>query len=250
MKRATLIALALIAFAARGQAQTVVQHKGCTSGAAATSVACAFASNIGAGHLLVYMTGGAESSTLGAPTDNNTNTIVKDISCGDVSQPCNTGGSGTCNSYHVANSNSGATTVTAHATAANSALFVWIAEISGMNTSSPGDQTGDAFSATPSVSTSGSDTNATDLVAALFMDLPNNATLTVGSGYTGDLIANSTDGDAAFGEFKTVSATGVQSATVGGNGTDTLAMCIATFAASGGGGGACGHFGMTQGMGC
>jgi hypothetical protein len=204
---------------------TVVQHRS-TFGNGVSSQALAFLSNNAAGNLLVYCGGvGFGPGPLTAATDTNTNTIANATANAGVN-----GGAGSSRVDYVANSHSGANTVTVHSTTAGDVhIHIW--EISGCVTISPvGDSGKVNSSATASVSTTGSLALIGDAVLAFFYDDAANDALVAGSGYgTSDLSANTTGGDSALSEFKTATAGGTQNATLTGNGAHALSQSIVVF---------------------
>jgi len=201
-----------------------VQHRTAFSNGT-TTLALAFLSNNAAGNLLAYASaaGVAGSGSMNAATDSNTNTIANAVTIASVS------GNGAARIDYVANSNSGANTVTGHAgSTVDIHLHIW--EISGCVTSSPVRASGSTHSATASVSTSTTAPLTGDAVLGFFYDNPANNTLTAGSGYTtSDTSRNSTGGDAALSEYKTATGNGTQTATCSGNGVNTLTQVIAVF---------------------
>lgn len=204
-----------------------VQHRS-NFGTNVTSVAIAFASNNAAGNLLSYSSAAANNVTINAATDNNTNTIANAVNVINGS-----GSAGNGRMDYVANSHSGANTVTGNSSA-SADIHVHIWEISGCVTASPvrdSGSVGAGGSTTGSVSTAGTSTLSGDAVLAFFYDNPANDALTAGSGYSpSELSANSTGGDAAISEYKSATAGGTQTATCGGNGTSALGpQIIVTF---------------------
>src|ERR1700674_2337051 len=207
----------------------VVQHRS-TTGINVTSVALAFSSNVTAGSLLAYLSSDFPTGTILAATDNNSNTIALAASV------ATTDGDNRCD--YVASANSGATTVTGHGNAGGADMFLHIYEISGCVTSSPVRDSGNAHSATGSVSTAGSTSLTGDAVLAFFSDSPQPDTLTVGAGYSQTELQRDavTNNESCFSEFKAATAGGTQTATCGGNATDVLVMLIVTFKVASGAG--------------
>lgn len=239
MRKFLLLAVLLLCgrtlFAA---APTIAQHKSnfLTS---SNTITVTFGSNITAGDMVLAWVGcgGAGAPTINTPTINGSaNTFVK------VAGASNAGGSTgqSQSALYVINSISGSTSnaVTATFSSAADDPHLHIMDISGQ-AASPQDATGNTQSATMSVSTSGSTTTANDLVIAFFYDNSNNVTFSAGTGYSQvEQTNDSTNGDSAFSESKTVSSTGVQTATGSGNGSDSLGQGIIAIAGASGGGGA------------
>lgn len=203
-----------------------VQNRNFT-GHAVSSLALAFTSNNAAGNLLVYFSSCFDGSpnTVTASTDSNTNTIAQAganiDSTGNASMRCD----------YVASSNSGANTVTGHNSGTAGEVFIYIWEISGCATSSPVRDTGSvANSATASVSTAGSTSQSGDAVIACFHSDHATFTFTVGSGYSNlTQVSQPTDGACGCSEWKAATGSGTQTATVSGNGANTMTQFIAVF---------------------
>src|SRR5215470_17542972 len=220
-------AFLLLCSPALAQTATVVQsNSGFATGGTNPSVS--FPSNNTAGNLLWVAVG--SDATIATPTDTRGNTYALAISV------TGSGGSGNAAIYYVASAAAGSNTVTCHHPASGD-THCHIAEISGLTTTSPLDQTGSvASSSTCSVSTAGATTQANEWVAAFFYDAPFSRTLTAGTGYTQLQFSNDTSaGDAAISESASATSTGVKTATCGGNSTDVLSQLITTFKATSGG---------------
>jgi hypothetical protein len=191
-----------------------------------TSASVVFTSNCAAGNLLIYGTGAGNGTGITAATDNNTNTIAL------AKAQAGTTPAGDCRVDYVANSNAGACTVTCHATGSSDMhLHIW--EVSGVTTTSPLRDTGSvASSATGSVTTAGSTTVSGDADFAFFQDDPNGDTLTADGSFTWNEFSTKAAGDSALSELKQATASGSQTATVSGNGTNVMSQIIATFIAA------------------
>lgn len=232
MRKLSLLALLLLFVSLPASATiTVVQHTHATPCTGTTSCAVAFASNVTSGSSCVYVSSANETATgnMNIATDSNSNTIVL--------AKLNDSASGAVRIDYVKNCNAGATTVTAHCGQAGSRLHLHIYEISGLNTSSPLDQTNNGTQAatSQSISTSSPTTTASEIVFGIFYDFPNNDSLTAGSGFSPSEFTDGGSGnETLLTEVKIVSSTGTQTATATcGSGTNTIRQIIATFAASG-----------------
>lgn len=195
---------------------------------AGTTVSATFASAITAGHMIVCLaSGGATALTFNTPTmtgETFTNWIT--VGTNDIAE-----------AWASNSAVGGQTVVTLTATQATD-IHIHVIEVSGQ-AASPRDQSGSANSATLSVSTAATTTTANDLILAFFWDNATNATWVAGTGYSQvKQTNNATGGDSAISESKTVSATGVQTATASGtNGTDVCQQIILAIAGTAGGGG-------------
>lgn len=229
-----ILGLLVVLFAcspARAAAPTIVQTSPSTCFASsASTITCAFASNVTAGHTILACLGTAQAvTTVNTPTmTGETFTKITGMSNAGAS----TQGQVSC--YATNSAVGGHNSLTWTDSTADD-MHVHMAEISGQS-GSPQDATGNTNGTTCSVSTSASTTTANDLVIAFFYDNNANHTITAGSGYSQmQQTNNTTGGDVAFSEDKSVSATGTQTATCSGNSTDNLAQGIIAIAGSGGG---------------
>jgi len=225
-----------------GNSVTCVQAavKIITSG---TSTTLAYGSNPTANHLLIAWL--SSDCPLSASSCNTEAATISDT-IGNTWNTCparlvGSGTQGSVYCWYAVNNSTAADTITyASLLAPGSASHLMLqTEWSGMATSSVLDQTGTATAANQTtVSTSSATTNGTDLVCGHFMDWTNNDTLTVGSGYT--IVGHNqdtTNGSADMTECKTVTTTGTQTATCGGNTSgDILVDTIQAFKTPVGGG--------------
>lgn len=209
------------------QTATVVQsNSGFATGGTNPSVK--FSTNNTAGNLLWVAVG--SDATITAPTDSLGNTYTLAVAV------TGSGGSGNAAIYYAPSALPGANTVTCNHSG-NGNTHCHIAEINGLVSSSPLDQTGNVVSSsTCSVSTSGATAQANEWIGAFVYDSPNSNTLTSGTGDTQiQLSKNTGSGDAALSVSQNVSFTGIQTATCGGNSSNVLSQLITTFKASGSG---------------
>lgn len=227
--RISAIASLLWCSFAIGQTATVVQSNSAfaTSG---TNPTVSFPNNNTAENLLWVAVG--SDATITTPTDTLGNTYTLAISV------TGSGGSGNAAIYYVASAKAGSNTVTCNHSG-NGDTHCHIAEINGLVSSSPLDQTGSvASSSTCSVSTSGATSQANEWIGAFAYDSPSSNALTPGTSYSQiQLSRNTSAGDAALSESENVGLTGVQTATCGGNSSNVLSQLITTFKASGNGSG-------------
>jgi hypothetical protein len=209
-------------------APTVVQHNsGFSNGT--TTLSVSFGSAVTAGNMLLVWIGINQSNSISTVTMTG-ETLTKVTGASNAG----TAGNGATALYAENGAAGGQTQVTV-TTSGSDDIHVHIIEVHGQS-GSPQDATGNTESATLSVSTSASTTTANDLVVAFFWDFHTAASLTAGGSYSLiDLSQNNTGGDSALTESKTVSATGVQTATAGGNGTDVCEQGIIAIAGTGGG---------------
>ncbi len=224
-----IVTLLLCSRFALAQTATVVQgNSSFATGGANPSVS--FTNNNTAGNL-IWVAAGSDA-TITTPTDTAGNTYTLAISVTGSS------GSGNAAVYYATTAVGGPNTVTCNH-AGNGNTHCHIAEISGLVTSSPLDQTGSVASSSGcAVSTSAATIQSNEWVGAFFYDSPNNKTLIAGTGYTKvQLSTNSSSGDSALSESQNVGSTGVQTATCGGNSSNVLSQLITTFKASGTGSG-------------
>lgn len=214
---------------APAQTATVVQsNSGFATGGTNPSVS--FPINNTAGNLLWVAVG--SDATVTAPTDSLGNTYTLAVAV------TGSGGSGNAAIYYAPSALPGANTVTCNHSG-NGNTHCHIAEINGLVSSSPLDQTGNVVSSsTCSVSTSAATTQANEWIGAFVYDSPNSNSLTSGTGDTQiQLSKNTGSGDAALSVSQNVSFTGIQTATCGGNSSNVLSQLITTFKASGAGSG-------------
>ncbi len=205
-----------------GPAIVVQSKSGFATGG--TNPAVTFPSKNTAGNLLWVAVGSDAAIT--TPSDTLGNTYVLAV------KATGSGGSGNAAIYYAASARAGTNTVTCNHSG-NGNTHCHIAEISGLITSAPLDQTGSvASSAGCAVSTSAATIQANEWVAAFFYDSPTNKTLTAGNGYTKiQLSNNSSSGDSALSESQDVTSAAVQTATCSGNSSNVLSQLITTFIA-------------------
>lgn len=186
-----------------------------------TSVSVPFLGSNTAGNLLWVAVG--SSGTILPPTDTQGNTYIR------ASSVNGSGGSGNAAIYYAASAKGGTNTVTCNQSS-NTDLHCHIAEITGIASSSPLDQTGSvSSSSTCSVSTSAATAQPNEWVGAFFYDASSDPLLSAGAGYTAVQLSNNSSGDGALSENGTVSTTGVQTATCAGNSSAALTQLITTF---------------------
>jgi len=220
-------------------APIIVQHKSAvglqvTSGA---NTACTFTSNVTPGNMVLVFVGTAHDNSGVAITINTPTMTGETFSTWTGAPDPGTTGNGQSGVFATNTAVGGQKIVNVSLTfsSATPDIHIHVIEISGQS-SSPRDAQGHTNSATASVSTSGATTNPNDLVFGFFYDDANNASLTVGGGYSlVELSTDATFGDAALSESKTVSSTGTQTATCGGNGTDILSQSIVVVGGAAGG---------------
>jgi hypothetical protein len=178
---------------------------------ASVSVALAYTSNVTAGSLLVI--GGSNfgrTFDAGSCTDSRSQTYTR-----DVTEAVDTGfGNIVVGVYSTPNAAAGATTVTLTATGTTDDITIAIHEYSGMATSSPADQssaTGTGTSATHASGTTGTTTQADELVFLVDTHFGNAATVTAGSGYSLRESQTAVSDMPIATEDKIVASTGTQS---------------------------------------
>ena len=192
---------------------------------ATTTISVSLPANATAGNMLLVWVGcgGAGTATINTPT-------MTGETFTNVAGASNTSGSNVGqHKLFVVNSCAGGQKQVTATTSVSEDIHLHVMEVTGQG-ASPQDATGNTRSTTLSVSTSGSTTTATDLVIAFFYDNDHNQTVTAGTGYAQiEQSNNTTGGDVGFSESKTVSATGVQTATItdGGTGDTYLQGIIA-----------------------
>ena len=209
-----------------GGAISFVQVMAATPQTASASVAVTYTAAQTAGNLNVVAVGWNDTtSTVTGITDSRNNSYVLAIGP--------TTGTGLRQSiYYAKNIAAGANTVTVTFSKAAAFVDIRALEYSGLDTANPLDQTaGAAGSGTTASSGAATTTAANELIFGAGMTL---ASFTgAGSGFISRII---TSPDADNAEDKTVSATGSYSATAP-NSTSSWVMQMATFKASGQGGG-------------
>ncbi len=232
MKRLVLISilLCLAASPAWSAAPVVVQHKSAFA-SAVTTVSATFASAVTAGNMILVLGGVQFASTLNTPTmTGETFTAWTSAANAGSFEKGQTG------VWATDSAAGGQTTVTLTVTGAAD-IHLHIVEISGQ-AASPRDIQGNTESTTMSVSTSATTATANDLIVSYYYDNALNHTISAGSGYAQVEQSNNTSGgDVAFSESKTVSATGVQTAAASGNAGDIVEQSIVAVAGTAGGGG-------------
>ena len=198
-------------------APSIVQSKSGFSNSS-TSLTVTFNTNVGTGHMILAFISGIATQngcTINAPTMTGETFTAWSGAASSVNND------GQAITYFVASATGGSAAVVMSVTGGGCAgedPHMHIVEIQGQNVSSPQDGQGNTRSTTLSVSTSGATTGANDLVIGFFYCNPANRTFTAGAGYAQvQQTNNSTGGDSAFSESKTVSGTGVQTATATGN---------------------------------
>jgi hypothetical protein len=209
-------------------APTIKQHN---SGFSTNNFTVSFSANTTAGNMLLVCVGAEEAGVLTVSTPTMTGeTFVKITGMSNAGST----GNGQVACYAVNSAVGGQTVVNIAESNSGHDIHAHIFEITGQS-GSPQDATGNTESTTLSVSTSGATTTANDLVIAFFMDWLNNRTFSAGSGYAQiEQTNNSSGGDSAFSESKTVSSTGVQTATASGNTGDTVEQGIIAIAGTAG----------------
>jgi hypothetical protein len=229
IKRLIFVApLLFVALPANAGAPTILQHKS-NFAASGSSVSASFGAAVTAGNMIVACIGSAhDSNTINTPTMTG-ETFAN--SAGASNAGSATHGQTKC--YTVNSAAGGQTQVTVTVTSSNTDVHLHIFEINGQ-VASPIDATGNTESTTLSVSTSASTTTANDLVIGFFYDFATNRAFSAGSGYSQvEQTNDSTGGDSALSESKTVSATGTQTATASGNSGDTCEQGIIAIAGTG-----------------
>jgi hypothetical protein len=168
--------------------------------------------------------GGSQGVTFNTPTMTG-ETFVK------ITGASNAGAAAhAAESFYATNSAAGGQKQVTETVGTASNIHLHIFEISGQ-IGSPQDATGNTNGVTMSVSTSGATTTANDLVIAFFMDEDANKTLTATLPFVQiEQTNNAGGGDCAISMQNTVSATGVQTATGGGNVSDNVAAGILAIA--------------------
>jgi hypothetical protein len=231
--RFTLLFL-FVACAAKAAAPTIVQQGPNTCFASGVStVSCSFPSNVTAGNMIIVFGGVQFSSTFNTPT------MTGETFTSWAGAPnAGTSGKGHTGVWAVNSAVGGQKQVTLTITSGTADMHLHIIEVSGA-AASPRDAQGNTecnpCAGTPTVSTSGATTTATDLVLAFFYDNANNRTLSAGSGYAQVAQTNNTTGgDVGFSESKTVSTTGTQTATATGNSGDVVELSIIAIAGASG----------------
>ena len=211
---------------AGGGAISFVQVNAATPQAASASVAVTYAASQTAGNLNVVAVGWNDTtSTVNTVTDSRGNTYA--LAIGPTS------GTGLRQSiYYAKNIAAGANTVTVTFSKAAAFVDVRVLEYSGLDTASPLDKTaGAAGSGTTASSGAATTTAANELIFGAGMTAA--AFTGAGSGFISRVI---TTPDADNAEDRSVSATGSYSATAP-NSSSNWVMQMATFKASGQGGG-------------
>jgi hypothetical protein len=211
-----------------GGAPAIVQsNSGFSNGS--TSLTVTLAANVGAGHMiLVFVTGVStqDGCTINAPTMTGETFTAWS---GAASSVFNDGQAIT---YAVNSAAGGHNAVVMSVTGgacSGEDAHMHVVEISGQNGTNPRDTQGATHSTTLSVSTSGSTTNANDLILAFLYCNPANRTLTAGSGYSQvRQTNNTTGGDSAFSESKSTTGTGTQTATATGNSGSLVHQIVVT----------------------
>ncbi len=218
--------LALLALCpARASAQTFVQGNACDQVVAGTTVACAFAANLGAARLMVVSASWDQAAATASLSDTLAHTFTSAVGP-IVNATCGCRGQ----IWYVPSTSAGADTVTLTTSAATAFRDIEIHEYSGMNTAAPLDQTCSATGndAAPTCTTAAT-TQAAELVFG--MTFVSSGTPSAGAGYTQRTQAIDT---LTTAEDKNVAATGAQTV----NFTDTLVAqwgdLGATFKAAGG----------------
>ncbi len=235
MKR--LLLFLLLSVGAFAASPTVVQSSPATClSVGTTTISCSFPVNVTAGNMIVVWVLN-DSATINTPTMTG-ETFVNSAGCSNTASAANA-----VKCFTVNSATGGNKTVTA--TGGSGDIHVHMAEINGQ-TASPIDCT-NAAAESSTASISCTTTNANDLVLAFFGDEHTAKTLTVGSGYTKIQLTSGGGGDSAISEWKSVSATGSQTATAGGNSTDAVVRSI--IAIKGTAGGATVHTLTTMGAG-
>ena len=210
-----------------------IQTTYATSDASATTIACAFASNVTAGSLLVVTAAWADGGVGNAPTITDTR--------GNTYSPAGSAHFDTPNgqgqhTYYVPNTTAGANTVTATFSTATTYRRIEVTEVSGGATTSPVDAVskfiGTSTTSTDSV-TSGSATTTTAgcYIYGAFQRDGNTVTITSGTGFTQRL--NLTDVDI---EDMTQASAGSVAATWTTNAPTTYLATMVAFKPAGGGG--------------
>jgi hypothetical protein len=235
MKKLIPILLLLLATGSARAAAPVIAGGGAQQasgfGTSVSTLSVSLPSNVTAGNMILAFLG-TGSTGIGINTPTMTGETFSNIA-GCTHDGGATAGQIAC--YAVNSAAGGQKQVTWTVTGGTPDMHVHILEISGQS-GSPQDATGNTTSTTLSVSTSGATTTANDLVIGFFYDNPNNRTFSAGSGYAAlQQTNNSTGGDSAFSEDKTVSSTGVQTATASGNSGDSCTQGIIAVAGTGGG---------------
>lgn len=227
MKRLILFLLfPLLACSVRAAAPTISQHKS-AFGNGVTSISATFTSSVTAGHMILVFAGLAQSSTLNIPTMTG-----ETFTAWAGARNAGTLTNGQTGVWATNSAAGGQTTVTlTFTTAADVHLHIF--DIAGQ-APSPRDAQGNTEAVALSVTTSGATTNATDLVIGFFYDNALNQTFTAGSGYASvEQTNNTTGGDCAFSESKTVSSTGTQTATASAGGGETREQSIVAISSPG-----------------
>jgi hypothetical protein len=190
-----------------------VQHKSGFAGSA-SSVAVKFVSSVTAGHLLLVAQSTFDGETLNAPVDSQGN-IFALLVTGDSP------GAAVAAIYIAIANSTGPDTVTCTIGAgASDNIHCHIYEVSG--TTSVVDAIGSAvqISTSLSVSTSKATTNPNDYIFAYFGDNVSESTYIAGSGLGNIEQSESSSQDSGFSEDKSVSTTGIQSATATASAAD------------------------------
>jgi VCBS repeat-containing protein len=234
-KKRTLLLLVAFLFAACDMraAAPVIANSGAqhASGFAssASTLSVSLPNNVTAGNMIIVFVGAdpASSVTINTPTMTG-ETFVKSNGASNVGSV----GAGQMATFTVNSANGGQKQVTVTLSAATANPHMHVIEVSGQ-AASPIDATGNANSATMSVSTSASTTTANDLVLAFFHDNQNGPILTATAPYAQVEQITNGGGETSLSEKNTVSATGVQTASASGNGTDTVEQGIIAIAGTG-----------------
>ena len=203
-----------------------VQHNSAAT-ETGTSVAVAFKNNITSGNLILVAESSYAGVTLLAPTDTKGNVFTQLVTAGTDS------GASAAAIYSASANSSGADTVTCGVSVSNN-IHCHIYEVEGVTSSV--DQTGTSTvdSASLTVSTSSSTTNAVDYLLAFFSD-NGGSTYTAGSGWgdTEQSNNNVNGGDSAFSEDQIVVAAGSQTATATASTSATYVNVVVALKASG-----------------
>jgi hypothetical protein len=185
--------------------QTVQHNSGFTG--SASSVAVKFNSSVTAGHLVLVAQSTFDGETLTAPVDSQGNAFALLVT-GDSP------GAAVAAIYVATAKGSGPDTVTCSIGAgASDNIHCHIYEVSGVT--AVVDAAGSAVQIvrSVSVSTSKATTNANDYVFAYFGDNVTASTYVAGSGFGDTEQSESSSGDSGFSEDKSVTTTGIQTAT-------------------------------------